>query len=265
MKKLALLFIAVVAVVTLSACRVEKIDNDQARKSYTLKLRDFNSIMNYSSCDIHYTQSNTYKVVLKASPHWYETHSVTVNNGQLVIGDRPERKQPGITVLRSHSENQTPELWVSAPTLTRLTAAGSGDFYAETDITGQSLELTVAGSGDSRLKKVSLSDGFVYKVAGSGDIVTGSVQARTVSFRISGSGDVKSRLFRVENTELFISGSGDGDLSFDECVRANVSVSGSGDISLSGNLQSLNKRASGAGEVNTSNLKVGNYVTPKEY
>ena len=73
MKKLAFMFIALVAILSVSACRIEKVNNsDEPAKSYTLNLRDFQTIKNYSNCDIHFTQSNTYKVVLKATPRWYD-------------------------------------------------------------------------------------------------------------------------------------------------------------------------------------------------
>ena len=76
MKKLAFMFIALVAILSVSACRIEKVNNnDEPTKSYTLNLRDFQSIKNYSNCDIHFTQSDTYKVVLKATPRWYASHS----------------------------------------------------------------------------------------------------------------------------------------------------------------------------------------------
>ena len=100
MKKLAFMFIALMAILSVSACRIEKVDNsNQPRKSYVLNLRDFQSIKNYTSCDIHFTQSNTYKVVLKATPRWYDTHSITSSHGELVITQKEERKQKGTTVL----------------------------------------------------------------------------------------------------------------------------------------------------------------------
>ena len=258
MKKLAFMFIALVALISVSACRIEKVNNnDEPTKSYTLNLRDFQSIKNYSNCDIHFTQSDTYKVVLKATPRWYASHTVTANRGELVITQKEERKQEGITVLHINSSYDDAELWVSAPSLSNVTTAGSGDFYAETDITGQHLTLSVAGSGDSHLKNVTLADNLTYNVAGSGDIETGTLQASNASFSISGSGDIKSKLAKVKTTKLTIAGSGDGSLDFDHCGHADISISGSGDIDLSGTLQSLEKSVSGSGDIDTDRLQLG--------
>ena len=69
MKKLAFMFIALMAILSVSACRIEKVDNsNQPRKSYVLNLRDFQSIKNYTSCDIHFTQSNTYNAGTTPTP-----------------------------------------------------------------------------------------------------------------------------------------------------------------------------------------------------
>ena len=258
MKKLAFMFIALVAILSVSACRIEKVNNnDEPTKSYTLNLRDFQSIKNYTSCDIHFTQSDTYKVVLKATPRWYASHTVTANRGELVITQKEEKKQKGITVLHFNTTGDGAELWICAPSLEVLSTAGSGDFYAESDITGRSLELSIAGSGDSKLKNVTLTGDFEYAVAGSGDIETGILQARNASFSISGSGDVKSKLAQVKVTKLTVAGSGDGTLDFDHCGYAYIGISGSGDVDLCGTLQSLDKSVSGAGDIDTKKLQLG--------
>jgi len=257
MKKLAFLFITLVAIITMSACRIEKTAADTPVKSFTLNLSGFQSIKNYSNCDIHFTQSPTYSVVLKATQHWYDTHTVAVRYGELVITEKEERKEPGITVLHINGRHDSDaNLWISAPTLTASTIAGSGDFYAETPITGHNLELSVAGSGDTELKTVTLDGNFRYSVAGSGDISTGTLSATNATFDISGSGDVDSKLAKVGTTRLSIAGSGDADLDFTDCDQATVAVSGSGDITLSGNLRSLEKRISGSGDIDTDKLRI---------
>lgn len=258
MKKLAFMFIALVAILSVSACRIEKVNNnDEPTKSYTLNLRDFQSIKNYSNCDIHFTQSDTYKVVLKATPRWYASHTVTANRGELVITQKEEKKQKGITILHFNTTGDGAELWICAPSLIALSTAGSGDFYAESNLTGKSLELSIAGSGDTKLKNVTLSGDFTYTVAGSGDIETGILQARNASFGISGSGDVDSKLAKVETTKLTIAGSGDGTLDFDHCGYAHIGISGSGDVTLSGTLRSYDKSISGSGDIDTDKLQLG--------
>jgi hypothetical protein len=257
MKKLAFLFIALVAIVSLSACRIEKVDNNEPQKTYALNLSDFNSIENQSYCDIHYTQSDTFKVVLKASQRWHDTHTVFVRNGRLFIQENKQQKPKGITVLHINSGSQGAELWVSAPSLTGVTIGGSGDFYAQTDITGNSLQMSIAGSGNFDLKNVAVTNDFTYTVTGSGDFDAANIQAKNVLLRITGSGNIKSKLTKVEDTNFTIAGSGDGTLTFDHCGSASVGIAGNGSASLAGTLQSVDKQVSGSGNIDTSKLQLG--------
>ena len=257
MKKLAFMFIGLLTIVSMSACRIEKVDNsNEPAKSFTLNLSDFQTISNYTNCDVHFTQSNSYKVVLKATQRWYDSHSITVRHGDLVIMHKQEQKQKGITVLNFNSYSDDAEIWISVPSLKAVSTAGSGDFYAESDITGDHLEVSVAGSGDIKLKNVALTKDFSYTLAGSGNLKTGTVMARNASFSISGSGDLKSKLAKVESTSFHVAGRGDGSIVFDHCGHAETSISGSGDIKLSGSLQSLDKRISGSGDIDTSELQL---------
>lgn len=146
-------------------------------------------------------------------------------------------------------------MYVSAPSLTALSTAGSGDFYAETDLTGQSFVMQTAGSSTSMLKRVVMTDDFAYKLAGSGEINADTIQAKTASFRIAGSGDVRVKLVNVDDTKLAIAGSGSGTLNFDQCGHAKVAISGSGDITLAGTLHSLDKDIAGSGDIDTSKLQ----------
>ena len=256
MKKLAFMFITLVAILSVSACRIEKVDNsNQPRKSYVLNLRDFQSIKNYSNCDIHFTQSDTYKVTLKATPAWYDHHSVSVENGALTIKSDKYKNQKGVTVLFVN-DNQGAEMWISAPSLDEVSLSGSGDLTFDNAYKGKSLSIIRTGSGDTNTKNVSLTGDFKYSVSGSGDADMGSVKAKNASFSVFGSGDVKSGLADVANTELTISGSGDADLNFSNCGNADVSVTGSGDVTLSGELQTLGKHVSGSGDVDTSRLRL---------
>lgn len=110
------MFIALVAILSISACRIEKVNNsDEPTKSYTLNLRDFQSIKNYTSCDIHFTQSNTYKVVLKTTPRWYASHTVTANRGELVITQRKRRSKKASPSYISTPQEMVPSSGSALP------------------------------------------------------------------------------------------------------------------------------------------------------
>ena len=256
-KALFLLLVAVLTIVSMSACRIEKAyDSKEPAKTYHLNLSGFTSLHNASNCDIHFTQSDTYKVTLKATPAWYDHHSISVENGALTIKSDKYKGKNGVTVLFLN-DSQGAEMWISAPSLDDVSLSGSGDLSFDNDFNGKSLSIIRMGSGDTNTKNVTLTGDFKYSVSGSGDADMGSVKAKKVSFSVFGSGDIKSGLADVANTELTISGSGDVDLNFSNCGNADVSVTGSGDVTLSGELQTLGKHTSGSGDVDTSRLRLG--------
>lgn len=257
MKKTIALFFAFITILIMSACRIEKVySKDQPVKSYQLNLSNFSEISNKSNCSIHFTQSKTYKVTLKTTQTWYDTHNIKVEDGALVITTRTPMKKKGISTIYLYNDNDA-ELWISAPSLSDVGTFGSGDFIAESDINGENLSITIAGSGDTSLKGVSLSGSIEYGIAGSGDLKTGIIKAQNAKFTVAGSGDIHTSLDNVNNTEIGISGSGDVDATFNKCVNASVSVSGSGDITLKGQLVGLDKRISGSGDIDTSKLQIG--------
>ena len=258
MKRTISLLFALIAILSFSACRIEKInDNKEPAKTWKLNLRDFSAIRNSTGCNIHFIQSDTFKVTLKATQQWRDTHNISVEDGNVLsIYELSQRKRKGITILRINNEYGA-ELWVSAPSLTNVETYGSGDFTTDKDINGESLNISIAGSGDTSLKGVSLSKNFTYQLSGSGDLITGTIRANKVDYGIAGSGDVSSKLNNVNDTQLTIAGSGDADLTFSGCRHAAVSISGSGDIKLSGQLETLDKQVSGSGDIYTSKLQLG--------
>ena len=115
MKKLAFMFIALVAILSVSACRIEKVNNnDEPTKSYTLNLRDFQSIKNYTSCDIHFTQSDTPRHTLSLP-----RAAATSTPKATITGQKPE-----------------------------LSISGSGDSKLKDVTLSDDFQYFVAGSGD---------------------------------------------------------------------------------------------------------------------
>lgn len=257
MKKTIALLFAFITILSMSACRIEKVyDNKQPKQTYELPLSGFSSISNNSNCDIHFTQSNTYKVTLKASKQWYDTHNIIVKGGTLKISLKKTNKEKGVTILNFTNYDSGAELWISAPSLSYIGMYGSGDIIAENDLNGENLQIEVAGSGSTTLKGVSLSGDIEYSVAGSGDVQTGLVKAKNAKFYIAGSGSIKTGLEKVDKTEVSVAGSGEATVNFNNCGFANVEVAGSGDITLSGQLKRLDKDVAGSGDIDTTKLQI---------
>ena len=259
MKKAIILFVAFMAIVSMSSCRIEKVyGSSDDVLTHKLNLKGFTSVSNAGSCDVHFTQSPTYKVPLKASQRWYDSHAISVEDGTLVIrGKGSGQKQKGVSVINMTGHDGSAEIWISAPSLEAVSMSGSGDFTLDSNFKGKDLTVSVRGSSVVKMKDITLSGNFEYTVSGSGDVEMGTVKANNANIAIFGSGDVESKLVNVAQTNVHVSGSGDANLDFSDCGDAQVSVTGSGDITLSGQLQTLSKQVSGSGDVNTMKLRLG--------
>ena len=82
------------------------------------------------------------------------------------------------------------------------------------------------------------------------------ISASAASFSIAGAGDVKSGMAHVGKTDVTIMGSGNVALSFNDCNQATISIMGSGNVALSGDLKTLSQQIAGAGNIDTSRLKL---------
>lgn len=258
MKHIALLLLAVTTL-TLSSCQIKKNVKDETVKTYQLNLKDFKSIKNQSNCDIFFTQSDTYSVVLKAPQSWKDSHKIYVQDGSLVIGAASQNSLTNNdeTIIIPSSDNSDATLTISAPSLGNVNLLGNGDFVTNSDLTGEDLEISLRGNGDILLKGVKLDGSFRLTALGNGDFNFKNLQANDVSYAVTGNGDVDGNLSRVAQTSAQIIGNGDVELSFDHCGTANVGITGNGDVKLSGQLQQYNNESTGTGDFDVSQLKVG--------
>jgi len=134
-------------------------------------------------------------------------------------------------------------VYVTAPTVTTLSIAGTGDIVGETPIEGASLELQNAGVGNFDLNLDV--DHVAVEVAG-----TGHTQLRgtapTFSANIAGTGNVQATDLRVDSADVSIAGTGEVRLH----VRDHLSskIMGTGDVRYRGSPQ-VDTSVVGSGEV----------------
>ncbi len=117
---------------------------------------------------------------------------------------------------------------VTAPAVSALAIAGSGELRAAT-LTGDS-SIEVAGSGTIDVQSIT-AERLVIEIAGSGE-VTGAGTARALEVEIAGSGDVQLASLSADDVSVEIAGSGDVEVSSDG--RASAEIAGSGDVTVFG-------------------------------
>lgn len=258
MKALLSLAIAVVTMLSVSACRIEKNNvNTEKKKSYNVSVGAFNRITAAGNFEVHFIQGNSYKLTLKTAPEMRERIEVFTQNGTLVARWKKEKRN-GLTILLFGTNNTGAELWVTAPDINTVAMAGSCDFTAENNLNLDQLSISAAGSADVTLKEVACKGNFGFQVAGSGDLEAARLKANKADMSISGSGSVEATLDHVDNTNMQISGSGDAELNFIDCNEASASISGSGSLKAKGSLRKFHRSVRGSGSIDDNQLTIKN-------
>ncbi len=155
-----------------------------------------------------------------------------VDDGEIVIGRRN---------LRGKHQSGTARITVTAPSLTGVTLAGSGDLAVE-QLTGAAASVTLAGSGTLRIVHLQV-DHLTSKIAGSGKLTVAG-HAEDTRLAIAGSGDLSGEHLTVGDAKITIAGSGDARLHATGAIES--TIVGSGNVYVTGtNDCSLTRKGSG--------------------
>lgn len=265
--------VAILCAATTMACYPGKNIKDNGEKvDITHSINAFTRLEINSPVDIKFVQGDNTSMRIVGSKSLADDIVVEQDSSTLTISS----KDHGIHVFNVNGyDNRNITIYLSTPTITDVTVAGSGGFYADGNISGSKLNFSLNGSGDVRLHKVTcdrlnltlrgsgdmVADEAVCSDAallllGSGDLKARNLKAHNADMQMKGSGDLNAMLSGTANTSLALLGSGDIDVEFAGCGSADCMLRGSGDIELSGTLRSLSKSTTGTGDIDVSKLKV---------
>lgn len=226
----------------------------QIEKSFTVS--EFKGIETRNGIKIVYTVGDTVTICAKG-------RDIAVNNLSVVVGKdsilhitdiEDGRISSKVTMLNFSWDECT--LYITGPSLSTLNINGSADFESKSTFVSDEMSINVSGAGDIDIEGI-IARNFSSIANGAADIDIKALKADNAMFRISGAGDIDVNLIDVKYTKFQTSGAGDIDADFKDCGTADVFVSGAGDIELSGNLRQLNQNISGAGDIDVSDLKIG--------
>ena len=141
------------------------------------------------------------------------------------------------------SDDGTAVIYVTAPSLRSVSAAGSGPIDVDR-MTGDDVEISVAGSGALRVADVQAGK-LEVNMAGSGKMMLAG-EAASSEISVAGSGDIDGSGLQADRSEVSIAGSGDVRLRSDGAVDANIM--GSGDVTVTGTAQ-CNLSSMGSGKL----------------
>ncbi len=234
-KALFLSLVSLFSLFTLASCKVEVANKDKGdMKAWKVNAKDFDGIELAYPADVTYIPSSTYSVTVKAPSSMMDKLNIVVKNGKLEVYENKTNKN-GKRYIIFNSHRGDVDIVVKAPSISKVSIAGSGSFECEKTMKAKNIQLSIAGSGE-----IDIND----------------IQANTVIAEITGSGDIDAGLTKVSTTSIDIAGSGDVEMNFRQCKEVKASISGSGDIKLSGDIETLKQNVAGSGDINIENLRI---------
>jgi hypothetical protein len=148
-------------------------------------------------------------------------------------------------ILDSHDAIR---VYITLPTLTSMSVAGSGLVQGQGLWSVQDLSLNVYGSGDIELPQLGARD-LRTSISGSGDVRLGG-DARRHRLEINGSGEVNAFELTQATADVRISGSGNTRLHVTQALEA--TIIGSGTVYYRGQ-PTVTSSISGSGRIINSN------------
>lgn len=138
------------------------------------------------------------------------------------------------------------EIYITAPEISALSIAGSGDIMAEGEWNTRIMDLSVSGSGSLYVDKLN-AERVKAVISGSGDIVLkDGRKADEFSGNISGSGNIRAGSYEAANVNVRIAGSGNCSIHTNGNLIARIA--GSGNVYYTGN-PNLDTSIAGSGKV----------------
>ena len=202
------------------------------------KIGRFTELANVGPDRITFEQSSVFTIVASGDADVIAKLRFKIKDGKLVIGRENESWVEGKGAIAN--------ITVSAPTLSAISVAGSGDVVAA-KLENPELKVSVAGAGNGDAQGVKASN-LKGSIAGSGNINLAGL-ADDSKFSIAGSGNIIASELKSKTAKASIAGSGDINLNASEAVEA--SLIGSGDVTVTGGAK-CNSKSIGSGDLNCS-------------
>jgi Putative auto-transporter adhesin, head GIN domain len=196
---------------------------------------DFTAVKTSGSIDVEINNGDNYAVSAEDDDNLLPYIVTEVNGGTLNIHYRNN------TMIN----NDHAKVYVTAPSLDRLTVSGSADMDIR-DILKNSQEIKMNVSGSGNIKGAIDAPSVSVNVSGSGNV---DLKGRTRDFdcSVSGSGNLNCGGLQSENATVEVSGSGNAHVF--ASVHLSASVHGSGDVYYRGNPSNPEIHTSGSGSV----------------
>jgi hypothetical protein len=237
--KARIMVLTVIPATILSSCNLitDCIDGNGMVRSEERTTTEITAIANETSFDVIYVKGDETSVIIEAESNIMPYIETEINGDELDVST-----SGGHWCLRYTIK---PVITVTAPFVSELVNAGSGDIIAD-QLEGEEIKVIDSGSGDITTGAIGCTNA-AFTVTGSGNISTDAINASSLKAALSGSGNLTIK-GNAATSILTISGSGSifaGDLKTGE---SQITISGSGSIHATV-LEYLKAVLSGSGNI----------------
>lgn len=195
-------------------------------------LEEFDRISINVSGNIFYVQGDTYKIGIETDDNLLQYITTNVRGKELIIDSDKS--------ICPHKLN----IYITSKELRKVEIEGSADFFAQTPIKTENLDISIDGSGDVQIDSV-FSERVQLEINGSGEIRIGG-SCNTFSAEVNGSGDIFASKLNSKISKVEINGSGNAYVvAQDELI---LEINGSGDVYYDGNPNRFVLNINGSGK-----------------
>jgi hypothetical protein len=218
---------------------------DESGKAETSRalgnLKDFQAVSLTGPDDVIIKQGTSFSVRADGPREAVDQLDIKVSDGTLEVG----RKRSG-NWAGNHEGGDT-TVYVTLPSLTRVSLAGSGNMNVER-LEGTQVKADLTGPGDLVIDAVH-ADKADLSLTGSGDL-TAAGRVKQAALSATGSGNISAENLDVDRASLRLVGS--GDVAVHASQGADISIMGSGDAQVLGTAScKISKMGSGEAQCTT--------------
>lgn len=242
-------------------------DEDIIKKTY--RVDEFKGInISMSNAIIHFEESDSFSVELSADNNVHENINVDVSNGILFITCKDDddmgitTSDDGRTVkirgLTIASDSHEVDIYIKAPHLSYIVCNGDTGFEAERIVADSMLFVQINGAAELNIDSIVAKRTELH-VSGGCDADIKNISSREITLDTSGAGEIETSVSNADMTDLITSGAAEYKINFMEnCNKVRIMANGAVDVTLSGQVNSVEKNINGAAEINMDDLKVNN-------
>ncbi|MBR5657738.1 MAG: DUF2807 domain-containing protein [Prevotella sp.] len=234
MKKVLFLVSLLVVGLLVTSCHInvkKSISVDEPTITVENELKDYERVVVEAACNVKFIQSDVSKLKMKGAQSDLKRVSYDVEDGVLYVR-YGERK--GVRMLKLRDMGAV-DVELYSPDLIGIELRGAGEVNVE-DLDTDTLTLDMRGAGNIRMKNI-ICDRIEAQLKGAGEISIDELETEWADIQLKGVGNV--------------------DVGFVNSGYAKCSLQGVGNVKLHGQVRKLDRESKGTGNVDVSELKVG--------